>query len=151
MPRYTVSRAQIGHQLASLLEQGDRLDEAEQLHMAALGLQRSLASQFPGTLYHTVRLGEFSNDLARLLLLRHRPEEARPVLESAVAVLTPALKGNQDLRVIHALLARSYGALEATFRDLGNEPAAAQARQKADEHRKAMLSAGHSAAGGSGL
>jgi len=142
VPRYVISRAQIGHQLASLLEQGGRLDEAEPFHTAALGLQRSLASQFPETLYHKVRLGEFSNDLARLLLLRHRPEEAQPVLEAAVDVLTPALKVNRELRLLHALLARSYGALEATFRDLGNEQAAAQAHQKAEEHRKAMLSAG---------
>jgi tetratricopeptide (TPR) repeat protein len=140
IPRYLVSRAQVSHQLASLLEQGGRLDEAERLHTAALQLQRSLASQFPEALYHKVRLGEFGNDLARLLLLRHRPAEAQPLLEEAIALLTPALKGSQELWVLHALLARSYGALEAALKDLGNERAATQARQKAEEHREAMRS-----------
>lgn len=142
IPRYAMAQALFSHQLASLLEEGGLLDEAETQHTAALQLQRSLASQFPETLYHRVRLGEFSNDLARLLLLRHRAAEARPLLEETIAVLTPALKGTRELRVLHALLARSYGALEAVWRDLGSESAAAQAREKAEEHRKAMQSSG---------
>ena len=142
IPRYTMAQALFSHRLALLLEVGGGLDEAERLHTAAIELQRSLASQLPETLYHKVRLGEFANDLARLLLLRRRPAEARPLLEENIALLTPALKGNQEPWVLHALLARSYGALEAAWRDLGNEPAAAQARGKAKEHREAMRSSG---------
>lgn len=138
IPRYAVAQALFAHRLALLLEAGGSLDEAERYHSLALEAQRTLASQFADVLYHKVRLGEFANDLARLRLLHRRASDARPLLEETIALLTPALQDSREPEVLHALLARSYGALEAAWRDLGNPAAAAQARAKAAEHRNAM-------------
>jgi len=138
VPRYTMAQALFSHRLAFFLEVGGRLDEAKPLHTAAVTSQRALVKQFPEIFYHKVRFGEFANGLARLLLLQRRATEASPLLVEAIALLTPALEDHKDSSALHALLARSYGALEAAWREQGRVQEAAEARAKASEHRAAM-------------
>ena len=73
--------------------------------------------------------------LARLLADHGRSPEARTLLDSAVAALTPLLQSQPQDTDIHGMLGRCYRNLADVLHQLGQEQAAAEMFRRGREHR----------------
>ena len=138
IPHYLASQAHIYHKLGAILERTRRPQEAEQCYRKCSSVQSSLVSQFPDVPSYKLWLAQFRRTLAGSLLRRDELAEARALLEETTTMLSDLVAGDPSLWYVHGLLTESYSALAVVLRRNGEDPLAAQATRRAEEHRKKM-------------
>ena len=137
VPQYLESQAQLRRKLGMALQGLGQSLEAEQSFRGAVAVQESLVRQVPDAPYHRIWLGDLRNKLAGTLLRRpFLSQETRPLLEKTIAELNALLEAKPQMQFIHGLLAESYAHLAKTMRWSRQPGLAADADQKAREHRE---------------
>ena len=103
----------------------------------ALALQSSLAEQFPKANAYILWKAILQESLAKMLSDRGRTQEARELLESAVAALNPLLQSEPQAAYIQGMLGRCYRNLSYVLTQMGEKQEAAEMLRRGREHRPA--------------
>ena len=101
----------------------------------ALAVQSSLAEQFPKVNSYVVWKTILQESLAKMLADRGQTQEARALLESAVAALSPLLKSQPQARYVRGMLGRCYKNLADVLEQTGQPQQAEEILHRGRELR----------------
>jgi serine/threonine protein kinase len=137
---YAALHVHILHKLAGILQHSPperagaptTVDEVGRLYQEAVRKQADLVKRFPGNVGYLFWLGRIRLSLGEFWLERRSPQEAQKVLESAIHDVEPSYTGKIQSGPLGDILRQLYDRLAESLEDLGNEPGAQAAREKAN-------------------
>jgi tetratricopeptide (TPR) repeat protein len=136
VPNYAASQAGIRMDLARILRNLGRLDEAEALLRKGKALQHLLVERYPEVTSYKVGKAMVDSSLAKVLRQRKELPEARSLLEDSVSLLEALLKDDQESRKLwpaRGVLASNLRTLAGVLREQGEEDRSAQVSRRADD------------------
>lgn len=112
------------------------LQEAESNFRKAVERQSDLVDRYPAVLGQLVWLGRMQQQLARTLLRLGQSVEARTLIESSIRKLETSLEKYPQYEVLNMSLFENYQVLAELQKDLGENKAASEARERAAQYRE---------------
>lgn len=88
-PAYAAAQVHVYNRLGALLRGRGALKEAEDAHRRALELQTVVAERYPDLPLHQIWRARIAESLSMVLVDQGRTEDAKSVLDAAIAALTP--------------------------------------------------------------
>jgi eukaryotic-like serine/threonine-protein kinase len=138
---YATLHVHILHKLAGILRQSPperagaptTVDEIGRLYQESIRKQADLVKRFPENLAYLFWLGKIRMSLGEFWLERRSPGEAQKVFEAAIHDVEPFYQRKVTQGLLGDVLRDLYDRLSQSLEDLGDEPAARTAQEKASQ------------------